>query len=116
MAVAVEASGTQTATVGTEHTLATIAGPGVYVVKVDTANLAAHYHSALSVGLPALPMMSGTRAPPASPSWMHGRPFCAAYSMPRSILVTPTRPPASQPRALPRRPPIDRGTASRRGA
>lgn len=41
MAVTVEASGTQTAVITTEHTLATIAGPGVYIVNVDTANMAA---------------------------------------------------------------------------
>lgn len=54
MAVAVAASGTQTATVGTEHTLATLAGPGVYVVKVDAANLAAQDVLELRIKGPAL--------------------------------------------------------------
>jgi hypothetical protein len=41
MAISVEASGTQTAVIGTEHTLATIAGPGVYVANVDLSAMAA---------------------------------------------------------------------------
>jgi hypothetical protein len=41
MSVSVAASGTQAATVGTEHTLSTLAGPGVYVFEVDTSFLAA---------------------------------------------------------------------------
>jgi hypothetical protein len=36
----VETSGTQSATVGTEHTLATVTGAKVLVLIVDTANLA----------------------------------------------------------------------------
>lgn len=54
MAVTVEASGSQTATVTTEHTLATVAGPGVYVVNVDTANLAAGDVVELRVKKPVL--------------------------------------------------------------
>ena len=40
MSVTVIASGTQTAVISTEHTLATTSGPGVYVFWVDKANLA----------------------------------------------------------------------------
>lgn len=40
MALTVAASGTQTATLTTEHTLATVTDPGVYALNVDTANLA----------------------------------------------------------------------------
>lgn len=36
-----KASGTQAATIGTEHTLATITDAGIYVFVVDTATLAA---------------------------------------------------------------------------
>ncbi len=35
-----ESSGTQSATIGTEHTLATLTGAKVYVLVVDTVNLA----------------------------------------------------------------------------
>lgn len=41
MAVSVEGSGTQTATVTTEHTLDTISVEGVFVFEVDTANMVA---------------------------------------------------------------------------
>lgn len=41
MAVTTYASGTQTATIGTEHTLSAVNQPGVYVLYVDTVNLAA---------------------------------------------------------------------------
>lgn len=40
MAVTSVGSGTQTATLDTEHTLDTETSPGVYVLVVDTANLA----------------------------------------------------------------------------
>ena len=39
--MAVQASGTQTATLGTEHTLATVTAAGTYYLEVDTAALAA---------------------------------------------------------------------------
>ncbi len=54
MAVTVEASGTQTATVTTEHTLATVAGPGVYVLNVDTVNMVANDVLELRVKKPVL--------------------------------------------------------------
>src|SRR6266498_1628662 len=54
MAVTVEASGTQAATVTTEHTLATVAGPGVYVLNVDTANMVANDVLELRVKKPVL--------------------------------------------------------------
>jgi hypothetical protein len=41
MAITSFASGTQTATVGTEHTLASVNVPGVFVLAVDTSALAA---------------------------------------------------------------------------
>jgi hypothetical protein len=41
MAVTSAASGTQTATVTTEHTLAALEAAGVYVFEVDTVNMAA---------------------------------------------------------------------------
>lgn len=41
MAVAVKVSGSQTATISTEHDLATITDAGVYVLTVDAAELAA---------------------------------------------------------------------------
>lgn len=41
MATTVEASGSQTASIGTEHTLATIAGPGAYQVWIDTTAMTA---------------------------------------------------------------------------
>ena len=40
MAVTIEDSGSQTATLATEHTLATITTAGVYQLEVDAANLA----------------------------------------------------------------------------
>lgn len=40
--VAVNTSGSQTATISTEHTLATLSGAGVFVLCVDLANLAAN--------------------------------------------------------------------------
>ncbi|MGH2359054.1 MAG: hypothetical protein ACRDGM_00705 [bacterium] len=39
MAISSAASGTQTATLGVEHTLATITTAGTYVLNVDAANL-----------------------------------------------------------------------------
>ena len=39
MAVTIEASGTQTATIDTEHTLATETDAKVYVLLVDTKNM-----------------------------------------------------------------------------
>lgn len=41
MAVTVAFSGTQSATVTTEHTLATVTAAGVYVLNVDTSNMVA---------------------------------------------------------------------------
>jgi hypothetical protein len=41
MAVTAFASGTQTATIGTEHTLASINLAGVYRLRVDTVNMTA---------------------------------------------------------------------------
>jgi len=41
MAVSVNTSGSQTATVNTEHTLATVTSAGIYILVVDIANLAA---------------------------------------------------------------------------
>jgi hypothetical protein len=58
MAVTVEASGSQTATVTTEHVLVTIAGPGVYVANVDTGAMAAGDVLELRVKKPTL--ASGT--------------------------------------------------------
>jgi hypothetical protein len=40
MTVSVNTSGSQTASIGTEHTLATISSAGTYQMVVDTANLA----------------------------------------------------------------------------
>jgi hypothetical protein len=39
MAVTAFASGTQTATIGTEHTLASVNAAGVYRLRVDTVNM-----------------------------------------------------------------------------
>jgi len=41
MTVSVADSGSQTATISTEHTLSTPTSPGTYVLTVDAANLAA---------------------------------------------------------------------------
>ncbi len=41
MAVVVEGSGTQTATIGTEHTLDTVTVAGVFVLMVDCSNMVA---------------------------------------------------------------------------
>lgn len=41
MAVSINTSGSQTATIGTEATLATITAAGIYQLKVDLGNLAA---------------------------------------------------------------------------
>lgn len=41
MAVIEKTSGAQTATINTEHTLATVTDAGIYVLRVDLANLAA---------------------------------------------------------------------------
>lgn len=54
MAVTVEASGSQAATVTTEHTLATIAGPGVYQAKIDCSVLQAGDVVELRIKGPAL--------------------------------------------------------------
>lgn len=40
MAVTLQASGTQTATIGTEHTLETVEATGVFTLHVDTVNMA----------------------------------------------------------------------------
>lgn len=58
MAVTVNASGTQTATVTTEHTLATVSTAGVFVFNVDTANMTATDVLELRVKKPTL--ASGT--------------------------------------------------------
>jgi hypothetical protein len=39
MAVSSQDSGSQTATIDTEHTLATLSAAGVYILVVDTANM-----------------------------------------------------------------------------
>jgi hypothetical protein len=54
VAVTVDSSGTITATVTTEHTLATVTGAGVYVVNVDTVNMAAGDVVELRVKKPVL--------------------------------------------------------------
>lgn len=54
MSVSVAASGSQAATVGTEHTLTTLAGPGVYVFEVDASVLAAQDVLELRVKGPTL--------------------------------------------------------------
>jgi hypothetical protein len=54
MAITVEASGSQTAVIGTEHTLATIAGPGTYVANIDTANMAAGDAVEFRIKMPVL--------------------------------------------------------------
>lgn len=41
MAVSEKTSGSQTATISTEHTLATVTDAGIYVLRVDLNNLAA---------------------------------------------------------------------------
>ena len=41
MAVSADASGTQTAVIGTEHTLDDVAAAGTYTLHVDTVNMAA---------------------------------------------------------------------------
>lgn len=41
MAVTEKTSGSQTATLLTEHSLATVTDPGIYVLRIDLANLAA---------------------------------------------------------------------------
>lgn len=47
--VAVNTSGSQTATISTEHTLATVSAAGVYVLAVDLANLVANDIVVLSI-------------------------------------------------------------------
>lgn len=54
MAVTVESSGTQTATLTTEHVLDTLTDAGVYVVNVDTGNMAAGDVVELRVKKPVL--------------------------------------------------------------
>lgn len=54
MAVSVASSGSQAATVGTEHTLVTLAGPGVYVFEVDSSPMAAQDWLELRVKGPTL--------------------------------------------------------------
>ena len=54
MAVTVNASGTQTATVTTEHTLATVSVAGVFVLNVDMANMVAGDIVELRVKKPTL--------------------------------------------------------------
>jgi len=39
MAVSVKTSGSQTAVIGTEHTLATVTDPGTYVLAVNAVNM-----------------------------------------------------------------------------
>lgn len=58
MVVAVFDSGTQTATLTTEHVLTTINGPGTYQFFVDTANMVAQDVVELRVKMPVL--ASGT--------------------------------------------------------
>ena len=54
MAVSVESSGNQTAVIGTEHTLDTLADGGVYQCEVDTANMAAGDVLELRIAKPVL--------------------------------------------------------------
>jgi hypothetical protein len=59
MAVTAAASGTQTATVTTEHTLADIAAAGTYTLHVDTVNMAAG--DVLELRAYQMVLTSGTR-------------------------------------------------------
>jgi hypothetical protein len=58
MAVAASASGTQAATVGTEHQLANTAATGVYTYHVDTVNMAAN--DVLELRVYQMTLTSGT--------------------------------------------------------
>lgn len=58
MAVSVNTSGSQTATIGTEHTLATITTAGIFQLVVDTNNLA--NGDTLELRIYLIPAGSGT--------------------------------------------------------
>lgn len=59
MAVTADASGTQSATVGTEHTLDDISAAGVYSFHVDTVNMQAG--DTLELRIYQMVLTSGTR-------------------------------------------------------
>jgi hypothetical protein len=59
MAVTALASGTQTATIGTEHTLASVNQTGVYRLRIDTVNLAAG--DALELRVKSKALAGGTK-------------------------------------------------------
>lgn len=59
MAVTAHASGTQTATISTEHTLDDIAVSGTYVFEVDTINMAAG--DTLELRIYVMVLAGGTR-------------------------------------------------------
>lgn len=59
MAVTAHATGTQTASIGTEHTLDDVASAGVFVVEVDTVNMAAG--DTLELRIYIMVLTAGTR-------------------------------------------------------
>jgi hypothetical protein len=59
MAVTADASGTQTATIGTEHTLDDVALAGTYTFHVDTSNMAAG--DAVELRIYQIVLTGGTR-------------------------------------------------------
>jgi predicted RecA/RadA family phage recombinase len=84
MAVTETNSGTQSATISTEHTLATITTAGVYQLRVDTANMANGDRLVLRAKTKTL--SGGTSRQEFSGVWEHVQADKAAVSNPCAIV------------------------------
>lgn len=85
MAVSINTSGTQTAVIGTEHILATIATAGTYQLAVDLTNLTNSDTVELRVKVKALAASTSKQV------------FYAAYSNPQGDDVIKLSPPTPSP-------------------
>ena len=72
MAVTADATGTQTATIGTEHTLRDNATAGTYTLHVDTVNMAAG--DVLQLGVYQIVLTAGTRRGAYNGRWTEAQP------------------------------------------
>ena len=72
MAVTAKGSGTQTATIGTEHTLLDVATAGTYTFHVDTFNLAAG--DVLELRIYQIVLTGGTRRVAYLQQYLDGQP------------------------------------------
>lgn len=85
MPISSAASGTQTATVGTEHTLATLTVVGTYVLNVDTTNLVAG--EAVTLRIKTKTLSAGASGLAFDATYKHGQGKPQKYSIPVPVLV-----------------------------